>query len=64
MPGGDPSLFRSLVSPVQRDVPITTTIPAEDRCVSWGAIRADGTRCRDKAGESGWCDPCLAELAG
>lgn len=38
-------------------------VGTDDRCVNEGAYRSDGTVCRAKAGENGWCAQCWAEIA-
>ena len=35
---------------------------ADNRCVNEGAQRRDGTYCREKAEENGWCSSCWAEI--
>ena len=37
-------------------------VAVDDRCVNEGAMRADGTLCRERAEDNGWCEACAAEL--
>lgn len=37
-------------------------VPVDARCVNEGAKRADGTFCRERAEENGWCVACWAEI--
>lgn len=37
-------------------------VAVDDRSVNEGAWRADGTLCREKAEENGWCQACWSEI--
>ena len=37
-------------------------VAVDDRCVNEGALRADGTLCRERAEANGWCSACWSEI--